>query len=62
MKLLYPHDLMPGGIRDLALASAIVMRDWSLRTETSQPTRRACRLLMRTRALRWRQPDAVSRS
>jgi DNA-binding ferritin-like protein len=49
-------DSSPGDFRGQALASAIVLRDCSLRAEMSHPTRRACRTLMRTQAINWRRP------
>jgi hypothetical protein len=41
--------------RNKALQSAIIMRDCSLRVETSVPTRRAYRTLMREQATAWRR-------
>jgi hypothetical protein len=46
--------------RNKALQSAIVMRDCSLRLETSPPTRQACRTLMREQALVWRRTPLES--
>jgi hypothetical protein len=45
--------------RDRALQSAIVLRDCSLRVETSFATRRACRRLMREQAIVWRRCPPV---
>lgn len=44
--------------RGKALQSAIVLRDCSLRRDTSAPTRRACRTLMREQAITWRRTPA----
>jgi hypothetical protein len=45
--------------RNKALSSAMVLRDCSLRPQTSHATRRACRTLMREQAIKWRQPPAL---
>jgi hypothetical protein len=51
-------DCSPAEMRANALGSAIMLRDWSLRTEMSRSTRRACRTLMRGQAIKWRQPPS----
>ena len=58
MKYRDPDECSPDEVRANALGSAIVLRDCSLRREMSYPTRRACRSLMRTQAIKWRQPVA----
>jgi hypothetical protein len=42
--------------RDKALVSAVLLRDCSLLPHTSLATRRACRVVMREQAIRWRLP------
>jgi hypothetical protein len=44
----------PAEIRQHAFRSAIVLRDCSLRRQTTPPERKACRLLMRQAAQHWR--------
>jgi hypothetical protein len=44
-------------LRATALQSAILLRDCSFRTQSSEPERRACRTLMRGQALKWRDPS-----
>jgi hypothetical protein len=58
MRYRHPSDFSPDEVRSNALASAIVLRDCSLRVQTSNPTRRACRVLMREQAIKWRLPPA----
>jgi hypothetical protein len=56
MKYRHPNEASPDYIRASALASAVVLRDCSLRADLSYPTRRACRTLMRAQAGKWRHP------
>lgn len=56
MKCRDPGDSSAEQIRAHALASAISLRDCSLRAEISWATRRACRSLMRAQANAWRRP------
>lgn len=58
MKDRNPNELSPEEIRGNALASAIMLRDCSLRAQTTNPTRRICRTMMRAQAIKWRQPPA----
>lgn len=46
-------------LRGAALNAAIVLRDCSFREQSTAMERRACRHLMRERALRWRHPEAA---
>lgn len=48
----------PDEMRDGALRSAIVLRDCSLRLQSSEEERRACRTLMRGQAQQWRHVGA----
>ena len=45
----------------LSLATAIVLRDCSLRKQSSPGERRACRTLMRQGAMKWRHGVSVGR-
>ena len=58
MKYRYAYDGSPEELRGNALASAVALRDCSLRTETSLAMRRACRTVMREQAIKWRRPAA----
>ena len=58
MKYQHADDSSPEGVREHALAFAVVLRDCSLRPHMSYPTRRACRTVMRAQAIKWRQPAA----
>jgi hypothetical protein len=55
MKYPNPDNSSPEKIRAHALASAVVLRDCSLRATVSSPTRRACRTMMRAQAIKWRR-------
>lgn len=55
MKYRHTQDGSPEDLRGNALASAVVLRDCSLRTETSTAVRRACRTVMREQAVKWRR-------
>ena len=46
-------------LRDRVLWSAVVLRDCSLRAQTSPATRRACRTVMREQAIKWRRTKVV---
>jgi hypothetical protein len=56
MKFSPHHFFAADDPRKKALSSAVVLRDCSLRPETSFSTRRACRTLMREQAIKWRTP------
>ncbi len=58
MNYRHPSDYSLQENRERALASAIVLRDCSLRAPSSNPTRRACRILMREQAIKWRLPPS----
>jgi hypothetical protein len=53
------NDDSPAEARNKALDSAIVLRDCSLRPQTSHATRRACRTVMREQAITWRRTPAA---
>lgn len=44
-------------LRATALQSAILLRDCSFRSQSSEAERRACRTVMRGQALKWRDPS-----
>jgi hypothetical protein len=46
-------------VRTNALRSAIVLRDCSLRLHSDVAERRACRILMRVQADKWRRPGVA---
>ena len=61
MKYQYKHDDSPEALRGNVLASAVALRDCSLRSEMSFAMRRSCRAVMRELAIKWRRPPASAR-